>query len=230
MVSAAGNGGTDGVGDDNDSIPFYPASYDSANIIAVAATNKYDYMPSFSNYGDESVDLGAPGDGILSTRPGDRYFTKSGTSMATPYVSGVAALINAFDLGLTNLKIKEAILNNVDVRNSLTGKVLTGGRLNAYNALSSVLCTNLPVRSMETGMEYQTLRGAYIAAVSGYTIQSQIGVLTEDPIFDMNKSVSIDGGFDCSYTDNTDRETTISGNITISNGTLIIQSGTFKVQ
>ncbi len=181
-------------------------------------------MPSWSNYGATSVDLGAPGDSILSTRPGNRYFTKSGTSMATPYVAGVAGLIKAFDPSLTNLEIIDAILNNVDVKSSLTGKVQTGGRLNAYKALSSVYCENLPIRIMDTGIEYSTLQAAYDAAVSGYTIQSQMGILTENPVFDLNKSVAIDGGFDCSYTDNTNRNTTLTGTIAISDGAVTIEN------
>ena len=88
FVAAAGNSSAN-----NDSTGFYPANYDAANIVAVAATDSADGLASFSNYGATTVDLGAPGVGILSTTPGNTYSTYSGTSMATPHVSGAAMLI-----------------------------------------------------------------------------------------------------------------------------------------
>jgi thermitase len=69
FVAAAGNGGADGVGDNNDAVPHYPSSYNNANVISVAATDSRDAIASFSNYGSTSVDLAAPGVGILSTLP-----------------------------------------------------------------------------------------------------------------------------------------------------------------
>jgi subtilisin family serine protease len=223
FVAAAGNDGSN-----NDVNPFYPASYDVPNVIAVAAIDHNDNKPSWSNYGAASVDLGAPGVSVFSTRPGDRYFSKSGTSMATPYVSGVAGLIKAWNPDLTNIEIIDAILNNVDVISSLTGKVLTGGRLNAYKALSSVNCTNLPVMNMRTGTEFQTLQEAYNAAVSGDNIRSQAGIVTEDLIFDLNKSVFIDGGYDCNYTDNIGSKTTLLGTMSINDG--VVTMGNFILE
>ncbi|MDO8335357.1 MAG: S8 family peptidase, partial [Candidatus Saccharibacteria bacterium] len=217
FVAAAGNNGTN-----NDLNPFYPASYDVANVIAVAATDHNDNMPSWSNYGSASVDLAAPGVNVFSTKPGNIYGMSSGTSMSTPHVAGVAGLIRAWDTGLSSLEIKNAILNNVDAKSSLTDNVLTGGRLNAYKALTSVGCTHLPVRIMGAGTEYPTLQEAYYTAVTGDTIQSQMGILNEALIFNQNKSVSIYGGYDCSYTENIDRDTTLSGTMTISNGTVTI--------
>src|SRR6185295_9540424 len=76
----------------NDASEFYPADYYLPNVIAVAATTSTDALASFSNYGRRSVHLGAPGQDILSTKPGDTYGTMSGTSMAALHVSGVAAL------------------------------------------------------------------------------------------------------------------------------------------
>jgi len=138
FVAAAGNGGFDGVGDNNDSSPSYPASYDSACIVAVAATDRNDGIASFSNFGVQTVDLGAPGVNITSAWPGSSYDTISGTSMATPHVSGVAALAVSVDPTLTVPQLKEALLASVDKIPSLTGKTVTGGRLNARKTLEYV--------------------------------------------------------------------------------------------
>ena len=119
----------------NDIVPVYPASYDSVNIISVAATDAIDQLASFSHYGQMSVDLGAPGTNILSTYSDGYYGYNMGTSMATPHVSGVAALVKAVNPHLTNVQIKDIILNNIDYNSSLSGKVNTSGRLNAYKAV-----------------------------------------------------------------------------------------------
>ncbi|MEI8242214.1 MAG: LamG-like jellyroll fold domain-containing protein [bacterium] len=126
---------------DNDQSPAYPASYDLDNIIAVAATDNRDALASFSNYGLTTVDLGAPGVEIMSTLPlngsdmGATYGYASGTSMATPYVAGVAGLVLSVDNTLGAAALKAAILNNVDPDPALVGKTVTGGRLNVGNIL-----------------------------------------------------------------------------------------------
>ena len=137
FVAAAGNGGSDGVGDNNDASASYPASYNLDNIISVAATDSRDALASFSNYGATSVDVAAPGVGILSTVPGG-YSYFSGTSMATPHVTGVVALVQAAKPGLTYGATIAQVLGNVDPLSGLAGKVVTGGRLNAYRALTAV--------------------------------------------------------------------------------------------
>ncbi len=130
FVAAAGNDGSN-----NDTTPFYPASYDLDLAIAVAATDKQDKVASFSNYGVASVDLGAPGVGIWSTRPNNSYTVGPGTSFAAPYVSGVAGLILARYPNLSPAQVKQQILAAVDPITSLNGITLTGGRLNAARAL-----------------------------------------------------------------------------------------------
>ncbi len=90
-------------------------------------------------------------------------------------------------------------------------------------------CANLPARIMEASEYYSTLQGAYDESFDGYTIQNQTTVFTEALNIDKNKSVALESGYDCDYTTNTGI-TTLLGDITISNGTLIIQSGTFKVR
>jgi subtilisin family serine protease len=136
FIAAAGNGGSDGVGDNNDATPKYPASYGLPNVVSVAASNDTDRLASFSNFGATTVDLAAPGVGILSTLPGDRYGRYSGTSMATPHVAGVAALIKSQAPGLDDAQVKAKLLRSVDQRASLQGKVATDGRLNAARPLT----------------------------------------------------------------------------------------------
>lgn len=133
FVAAAGNGGSDGVGDNNDTTPSYPASYTNSNIIAVAAITSTGAKASYSNYGATSVDIGAPGSGIYSTLPGKKgstYGSYSGTSMATPHVTGAAALYAASHPGASATAIKDAILTSAVPTASLAGKCVTGGRLN----------------------------------------------------------------------------------------------------
>lgn len=142
FIAAAGNDATN-----NDAEPTYPASYTHANIIAVASTTHTDAMSSFSSYGASSVDLGAPGSAIFSTLPGNRYGTMSGTSMATPHVAGVVALVKAYKPALSWSAIKAAVLDGGDRISALSGRTVTGRRLNAYGALSCaspVLARQLP--------------------------------------------------------------------------------------
>lgn len=129
FVAAAGNDGSN-----NDNSPSYPASYPLDNIISVAATDHNDNMAGFSNFGVASVDLGAPGVNILSTVPGDGYDGSfSGTSMASPHVVGVAALLLADDPTLTPNELKWRLLQSTD---NIGIPVASAGRLNAHAALS----------------------------------------------------------------------------------------------
>ena len=129
FVAAAGNGGSN-----NDQDPRYPASYNSANIIAVTSSDNVDGVALGANYGPTSVDLAAPGVDIISTFPDSMYRTMSGTSMATAYVTGVCALAMGQHPELTAPEIKGRVLAAVDVEPYLTRKVLTNGRLNAFTA------------------------------------------------------------------------------------------------
>lgn len=130
FVAAAGNAATN-----NDSMPHYPSSYAADNIVAVAATDANDGMASFSCWGLTTVDLAAPGVDILSSTPGNKYEKFSGTSMATPHVSGVAALIKAAYPNATWQELKARLLNTADPIPAMLDKSVTGARLNAFNAL-----------------------------------------------------------------------------------------------
>lgn len=136
FVAAAGNGGADGIGDNNDAAAHYPSSYGNGNVVAVAATDGKDALASFSNYGASSVDVGAPGVGIRSTLPGNTYGSYSGTSMATPHVAGIAALVKSSAPSLDDAGIKAKLLQSAEAKPTLAGKTATGGRVNAASAMS----------------------------------------------------------------------------------------------
>lgn len=133
FVAAAGNNGRN-----TDRSPFYPAGYNADNVIAVAAINSAGGLASFSNYGKKSVDLGAPGVNIVSTVPGGdaingAYASYSGTSMATPHVTGAIALLKASNSSTTAAELKARILDTASATPtaSLNNRCVTSGRLNA---------------------------------------------------------------------------------------------------
>jgi len=132
FVAASGNDGAN-----TDRLPQYPAGYDLANVISVAALNRQDELASFSNYGAKSVHLAAPGANILSTWLGNEYEEHSGTSMATPMVSGVAALVLSKRPELSVEELRAVLLKSVDKLPQLNGKVSTGGRISAAKAVGA---------------------------------------------------------------------------------------------
>jgi hypothetical protein len=131
FVAAAGNSLAN-----NDTTPNYPSGYSAPNVISVAATDQNDARAWFSNYGLSTVDIGAPGTNILSTVPGGGYAFADGTSMATPQVSGAAALARAAFPTATGVGLKALLLRTVDANASLATRATTGGRLNAGRALA----------------------------------------------------------------------------------------------
>jgi subtilisin family serine protease len=141
VVAAAGNGSADKIGDDNDAVPYYPASYDSPNVIAVGASDGLDQLAEFSDYGAASVDLVAPGAGIRSTVPTSTdpggYASKDGTSMAAPHVTGTIALCAALHPGESVAERIARVLASADPVASLAGKCVTGGRLDVLGAVDT---------------------------------------------------------------------------------------------
>jgi len=129
FVAAAGNNNSN-----NDTTAFFPANYDAPNVVSVAATDNRDNKSSFSNFGATTVDLGAPGTQILSTVRNGAFAFFNGTSMATPHVSGAAALVLS-RCSLSTANLKANLLNNVDLISSMSGRTVTGGRLNVDKAI-----------------------------------------------------------------------------------------------
>lgn len=162
FVAAAGNAGTN-----NDNAPSYPASYNHPNIISVASTTNTDALSSFSNFGIRTVHVAAPGSSIYSTVLNNAYGILSGTSMASPVVSGIAALLLAQNSSLTVQQLKTAITSTVDKIPALSTRVSSGGRVNAFRALQSLGATAPPI----TTPAAVTVTPANVSVVAGGTQQ-----------------------------------------------------------
>lgn len=132
VVAAAGNDHSD-----NDQKPHYPSSYALGNVVSVAAIDRRDHLTAFSNFGVKSVHVAAPGEEILSTWLDHGFAEKKGTSMATPFVAGVAALILARNPKMSVDDLRARILQSVDPVDALRGRVSTGGRINAAKAVGA---------------------------------------------------------------------------------------------
>ncbi len=130
FVAAAGNSSQD-----HDQAQSYPASFALDNVIAVAATNNRDELASFSDFGKTTVHLAAPGVNIFSTGKQGLYLNMSGTSMAAPHVSGIAALLWSVHPEYTYLQIKNTLIETSDPVRGLKQKVISGGRVNVFNAI-----------------------------------------------------------------------------------------------
>ncbi|PIS11743.1 MAG: subtilase [Bdellovibrio sp. CG10_big_fil_rev_8_21_14_0_10_47_8] len=132
FVAAAGNDYSN-----NDTQPSYPASYNVPNVLAVAAIDNKGQLAAFSNYGKKSVHVAAPGVNVWSSVLNGKYASLSGTSMATPHVSGVAALLASADPSLTNLQLKERLIKTARPLASVREKVSSKGMVDAYAAITN---------------------------------------------------------------------------------------------
>lgn len=220
FVAAAGNGGTDGVGDNNDTTPQYPANYNLPNVISVAATNNKDTLASFSNFGATSVDLAAPGVDTVSTYPEGYYGYMSGTSMATPHVTGVAALLKSQDPAMDDAQMKSRILGSVDTKTSLQGKVATNGRLNAAGALGQSAVQEAPAPTPAPAADTTRPTVTSVKPRSGSKTRDRtpaIAATVRDDRTNLAKSnirLYVDGRLKAfKYNTGTDRLTTTSGKL-----------------
>lgn len=167
-VFAAGN---DGWNNDTVPAPAYPAAYTSPSILTAAASTSTDARAGFSNYGAVSVDLAAPGSGILSTTRGSNssYGLSSGTSMAAPHVTGAAALLAAFNPALSAASLKATLMNSVDTLPAswAATPVKTNGRLNVFNALQNQTVCNFGLSA--TNVQAITKGGYYTVNITAPT-------------------------------------------------------------
>jgi subtilisin family serine protease len=173
-VFGAGNDGSD-----NDATPYYPASFTSSSIIAVAASDGSDDRASFTNSGATSVDLAAPGVDIASTflsSVNGGYAMSSGTSMAAAHVAGAAALLAGLDASLTVDSLKALLMDNVDVLPQWQGGVLSNGRLNLYRAAATLSGPGPTGPSAEFITTDSSTQGAWFLhyGADGYAINGDV--------------------------------------------------------
>ena len=166
FLAAAGNKGTN-----NDNVPHYPSSYTNSNVVSVASITSSGAKSSFSNYGVASVDLGAPGSSINSTLPVNQYGSFSGTSMATPHVTGAVALYAAANPDTTLSQTRSALFSSVIPTSSLSGRTVTGGRLDV-SAMLGILPPG-PDPEPEPDPDPDPAPSSIVLAARGYKVKGQ---------------------------------------------------------
>jgi subtilisin family serine protease len=194
FVAAAANGGSDSIGDNNDTSPNYPsnlstkaaAGYEA--VISVAAITSTGGLASYSNYGSTTVDLGAPGTSIYSTKLGGGYGSMSGTSMATPHVTGAIALYSAAaGAGVSAAQIRADLLSSTTATASLNGKVASDGRLDVATLLGKLGANLVPTGIIGTGADDVITT---TSTVSGETTTSS----GADTVQGLDGNDTLDGG------------------------------------
>ena len=208
FVTAAGNGVDNSFGSNNDAFPVYPGNYDLANIISVAATDESDHLASFSNFGPRSVHVAAPGVSILSTVPpalhsqfcgssplaGYEYC--DGTSMSAPHVTGLAGLISGYYAGLSPSQLRAMVVRYVDALPALQGVIKSGGRINAYKAVSSLLAPSGLSANAQSSTQTVLTWNDKATGEDGYKIERKApgGGFAEIAGTGRNVTTFIDGG------------------------------------
>ena len=243
FVAAAGNGGGDGIGDSNDSVANYPSNYSTLvaatgqpaasyeSVMAVAALTSSGGLASYSNYGATTVDIAAPGSSIWSTLPGNTYGNYSGTSMATPHVTGSVALYASAYPGAAAMDVRGAILNSARPTAAVSGKTVTGGRLDVAAALNASPPLGITItggsvvegNSGTTRLAFTVLLSAPASATvtvnyataggtatSGTDFVSQSGMLSFAP-GETSKTIFIDVVGDTAYESNESFAVALSG-------------------
>lgn len=212
FVAAAGNDGNN-----NDSLPSYPASYEVDNVISVAAIDRSNQLAYFSNYGANTVHLGAPGVDIYScvNTSDTAYATFSGTSMATPHVSGVAALIWSAFPNASLAEVRQRLLVGTVPIPALNGVTVTGGRLNAYNSL-----TVAPDGKLEISVSAQ----GGLRVVPGTTVAIRVSVTDLTAVNNATVTGSLSTGGNLTFVndgtppDATPNDNVYSANMTVPDG------------
>ena len=237
FVASAGNSSNN-----NDSFNHYPSSYNLPNIIAVASTDRFDNLSYFSNWGSNTVDVAAPGSDIHSTAPNNTYRSLSGTSMASPHVSGAAALLKASDNALNFQSIKNLLISTAKPTIQLQNKVVSNGRINVDAAAN---CSSSDMYINTIGLQNDFFIGlndskrieAQLSSCGTRVTNSDVSVSVSPPNLDLvlyddgtNGDVSAGDGvysnnyvfsntgdvtliFNASHTDYTNATTSISGTV-----------------
>jgi subtilisin family serine protease/subtilisin-like proprotein convertase family protein len=186
FVASAGNSAYD---NDDPEFTFFPTSYNIPGLISVAATNPDDTLAGYSNYGAETVDLGAPGVGVLTTAMGGIYEQFGGTSAAGPVVVGAVALLKSYRPEASAVEIRQALIDGVDQVPALQGRVVSGGRLNLANSLRligldgpvAIAFNPGPITSRidpNTGLPIDTVTVTFNKDLDGSTLDSTAALLT----------------------------------------------------
>ncbi len=204
-IGAVGNAGilfVAAAGNDGINQATYPAAFDLDNIISVMATDTFDNMAFFSNYNFETVDLGAPGVGILSTTPTNatawmtannipiNYAFESGTSASAAHVTGACVLVGVVNPALTPIQIKKIILRGVD--KTLPDLCVSEGRLNLYNSVN--MARKGVVLNTRTSRRYPTIQQAIDAAVNGDLLVADRNYWYIEPIDFKGKAITVRSG------------------------------------
>jgi len=183
FVASAGNIAAGANEPNNEIVPHYPSSYVAPNVIGVANTDANDNLSGSSHFGVNTVHLGAPGSGILSTTPGNNYGLLSGTSMATPHVSGAAALLLAQNPNLTLQQLKSLLIYNGDPAAALVNKTVTGRRLNVFNSFQALAENDTTPPGTVTNFQVNTQNGRFLNI--GWTASGDDGAAGQASLYQL---------------------------------------------
>lgn len=187
FVCAAGNEAAD-----NDSTADFPANFatDLNNVISVASITRDDELSSFSSFGHLSVSVAAPGTGIISTLPNNHYGSFSGTSMASPHVAGIAALVLSNEPSLTPAQVRDRIVSTAEPASAVASKMVSSGRASAYNALTNTIppASKPVIARVEIKKKRVTIDG--LGFLNGSSVVEVNGVVMPGMVYDGSYAVA----------------------------------------